>query len=89
MKAPREIELLLLWLHRHKLTQKSAAEGIDTHKNYLSSIMNGVRPLTMRQAKKLEAWMRTVDPHDYITASVLLGLTPPDLKTDDKDITGS
>jgi len=83
------MELLLLWLRRHKLTQRRAAEAISTHKNYLSSIMNDVRPLTLPLARKLEAWMRTVDPHDYITASVLLGLTPPDLKTHEPDATGS
>lgn len=78
MKAPREMELLVLWLHRHRKTQKAAAEGIGTHKNYLSSIILGTRPLTLRVARKLEKWMRSVDPDDYIHASNLLGLAPPD-----------
>lgn len=75
MKAPAGMELLVLWLRRHGLKQKDAADGIGTHKNYLSSMMVGPRPLSLPMAKKLEAWMKSVDPKDYIPASALLRLT--------------
>ena len=74
MQEPREMELFLLWLHRHKRKQSDAAKGIKTHKNYLSAIMSGGRPLTLPMAKKLEAWMRSEDPKDFVPASRLLGL---------------
>lgn len=77
MKAPTGLELLVLWLRRHRFKQQAAADGIGTHKNYLSSVMVGQRPLSLAMAKKLEAWMRSVDPKDYIPASALLRLNEP------------
>lgn len=86
MKAPAGLELLVVWLRRHGLKQRDAADGVGTHKNYLSSVMTGERPLSLALAKKLEAWMRSVDPKDFIPASVLLRLTAPAASgSDDKE----